>query len=97
MKPPQDKSVIAALALTFFFGPFGLFYVGKWYYALTVLAVDVLAAVSASRAFIAGALSGPPSRTSTLTLSFLAVVGIQIGSVIAAAVIASPKRGAFRA
>lgn len=29
-QPPKDKSVGAALVLTFLFGPIGLFYIGVW-------------------------------------------------------------------
>jgi len=30
----QDRSVLASLVLTFFFGPLGLFYTSRWWVAL---------------------------------------------------------------
>ena len=44
-KMPKDKSVGAALVLTFFFGPFGLFYSAAWWAALLMLLGAIVSGV----------------------------------------------------
>lgn len=44
-KMPKDKSVGAALVLTFFFGPFGLFYSAAWWGALLMLLGAIVSGV----------------------------------------------------
>jgi RNA polymerase subunit RPABC4/transcription elongation factor Spt4 len=54
-RPPQDKSVGAALVLTLFFGPFGLLYSVAWWSALLMLVGSVIAGLLTFFIFGAGA------------------------------------------